>query len=49
MGWTTQVRFLAWTGIFSLHHYIWTSHGVHSASYPIGIGVLSLGGKVTKA
>jgi len=43
----TTVWFLTWAGkrFFSLHYYIWTSSGVHSASYPTNTRHLSLGVK----
>jgi hypothetical protein len=41
----SRVRFPAGAGNFSLHHRVQNGSGAHPASYPMGIGALSLGAK----
>jgi hypothetical protein len=43
-GWS-GIRVLAETGNFSLHHWVKTGSGAHTASYPMGTRPLSLGAK----
>jgi len=39
MSWTTGVQMLIGAGIFSLHHCVLTSSGVHPTPYPMGAGI----------
>jgi hypothetical protein len=44
-NWGSRIRFPAGTGNFSLYHRVHNGSGAHQASYPMGIGALSLGVK----
>jgi hypothetical protein len=47
--WMIGIRFLKGAGNFSLRHHVHTDSGAHPASYPMGIGVSSPGGKAAGA
>jgi len=48
-GWTTEFRFPAEEGIYSLRNRVQTGSGTHPASYPRGTGGIFLGNKEAEA